>query len=178
MSEVAILNALIKDSAKVAISPAVELIEPSCPDSKVIIRGVPSNSIIIKVDSFRSPDSIFNGLKSECKRSDYVIISNSGNKQRILIIELKRTKGLEKDIIAQLKGSFCFIEYCKKIVSEYWNENNFLGTFKYRYVSFGHTSIAKRKTRVERNPDGNDVPERMLKINHPNYIQFNHLVGA
>jgi hypothetical protein len=175
MNEIDILNELITNNAKISVSQSVTLIESECPDSKVVIKGIPNNSIIIKADAFTAPKSIFKNSRHECKRSDYVIVSDSGPKKRILIIEQKRTKDGEKAVIRQLKGSYCFIEYCKKIVSTFWNENKYLDTFEYRFISISHTSIPKQPTRTSKKSMHN-TPETMLKISYPKNLQYNQLI--
>jgi len=183
VSDIYILNKMIKDNAK--ISPEenygklkVILPEPQHQDSSATISGLPNNAITIKVDNFKSPDTIFNCSNDECKRSDFVIIADTGNKKVILHIEMKATKGkTKKAIIKQLKGADCFVAYCRKIGKEFWNKQDFLDGYNTRFVSIGHTSIDKKKTRITRNTDIHDSPERMLKIDSPHYLQFNHLVG-
>ncbi|NCA76183.1 MAG: hypothetical protein EOM90_07600 [Alphaproteobacteria bacterium] len=185
MAELDILKELIKDDSivplhicKDANKGTIELIEPDCPTSKVTIYGVPPESIVIKVDNFRSPNSIFAGTKSECKRADYVIILDCARKKRILYIEMKKTKDSERHIIAQLKGAVCFIDYCKSIAYLFWGERNFLNGFEPRFVSFAHTGIPKKPTRVICDHPVHDTPERMKKIHSPNKPQFNHIIGA
>ncbi|HJH29416.1 MAG TPA: hypothetical protein C5S51_06945 [Methanosarcinaceae archaeon] len=183
MSDIYILNEMIKDNAK--ISPEenysklkIILPEPQHPDSSATIYGLPNDAITIKVDTFKSPDTIFNCSNDECKRSDFVIISDNGNKKVILHIEMKTTKGkTNKDIIKQLKGGDCFVTYCRKIGKEFWNKQDFLDGYNTRFISIEHTRISKKKTRITRNPGVHDSPKRMLKIDSPHHLQFNHLAG-
>ena len=183
LSDIDILNDMIKKPAK--ISPIdnygklkVTLTEPQHLDSSATISGLPNNAITIKVDTFKSPDTIFNCSNDECKRSDFVIISDTGKKKVILHIEMKATKGkTKKDIIKQLKGADCFVAYCRKIGKEFWNKQDFLDGYNTRFISIGHTSIDKKKTRITRNRGVHDSPEQMLKIDSPHHLQFNHLAG-
>lgn len=185
MSDIAILNEMIKNSARIPVEvdafttkKFVKLTEPQEPSSIVTIYNLPDDAIIVKVDKFEV-DKIFQGAKDECKRADYVVISRSGGKKRIIYIEMKKTKDSEKQIIAQLKGATCFVSYCKEIAKVFWGERDFLTGFQPRFVSFGHTgSINKKKTRVERTAACHDTPERMLKIHWPNRTEFNQLAGA
>lgn len=183
VSDIYILHKMIKDNAKISPEETysklkVVLSEPQHPNSSATISGLPNNAITIKVDTFKSPDTIFNCSNGECKRSDFVIIADTGNKKVILHIEIKMTKGKkEKDTIKQLKGGNCFIAYCQKIGQEFWEKQDFLDGYNTRFVSIGHTSIAKQKTRMTRNSGVHDSPERMLKIDSPHHLQFNHLAG-
>jgi hypothetical protein len=183
MSDLDILNEMIKETAKMPLSteygkPCVRLIEPQATDSSVTICGLPPSAMVIKADTFQPPDSIFCGSKGECKRADYVIIADTGDKKRILYIEMKKTKGTRQDIISQLHGAKCFIHYCQEIGKTFWGETDFMRDFHARYVSFGHTSIPKKKTRIDRSTGTNTTPETMMKVDWPGRQQFNHLVGA
>ena len=127
MAELDVLNRMIKDSAKVNLESrsdpdkaSVTLKEPQSPTSKVVVFGLPLDAIVIKVDAFKSPDTILTEARGQRKRSDYIIVANKNGKKNILHIEIKTTKGNVKDIIMQLKGSVCFVGYCKEIAKEFW----------------------------------------------------------
>src|SRR5690554_1043540 len=115
-----ILNQMIKKEALLELTKNYEkftavLTEPKDKDSRVEIRGVPENTIVIKLDSFPDTRTLFNGSRGECKRADYIIISDYNGKKRILFIEMKKTKAQEKDLVKQLKGAACVISYCKEV---------------------------------------------------------------
>ena len=189
MSDIDILNEMIKKTAK--ISPKkdkhglkVTLTEPQQPDSSITIHGLPNNSIIIKVDKFKSPDTIFDCESDECKRfgvckrSDFVIITNTNNKQVILHIEMKAANGKSEEyIIKQLKGADCFIAYCRKIGQEFWDKKDFLKGYNPRFVAIVHTRINKGRTQAERKSGTHSRPKDMLKINSSHRIEFNKLAG-
>jgi len=180
MSDMEILSQMIKGPALVQLEEEygkllVRLGEPQAPDSQVTIRNLPADAIVIKVDAFRSPDDVFRCSRGECKRADYVIIS--AEKRCIIHIEMKRTKDRWKQIVKQLLGSQCVIKYCQEIGKGFWNQNNFLDNYKSRFISIGHTSIAKKKTRITRDADLHDTPDRAMKIDWPRYLQFNRLAG-
>ncbi|MDD4966081.1 hypothetical protein [Halothiobacillus sp.] len=180
MSEMDILSQMIKGTALVQLEeeygkPIVKLSEPQAPDSSATIRNLPTDAMVIKVDAFRSPDDVFNGGNGECKRADYVIISEE--KKCIIYIEMKRTKDGWNQIVKQLLGSQCFVKYCQEVGKGFWNEKNFLIGYKSRFISIGHTSIAKKKTRITRDAEPHDAPDRAMKIDWPNYLQFGQLAG-
>lgn len=88
MTDIELLEQMIKDEAKVALKNKngkqyVVLNGPQCPSGSVTIAGMPDNAIVIKADSFKAPDSIFKGGKGECKRADFVIVADSGQKKVI-----------------------------------------------------------------------------------------------
>jgi len=181
MGDMEILSQMIKGTALVtceglARRPRVILREPQEADSSATISELPSDALVIKVDSFRSTDGIFNGSNGECKLADYVIISE--RKKCIIYIELKRTKDSWNQIVKQLLGAQCFIKYCQEIGKEFWGEQNFLSGYEHRFVSISHTSISKRPTRYKRDAKPNKTPNQALKISWPKNIQYNMLAGA
>ncbi len=180
MADMDILFQMIQKSALVQSQEkygklCVTLSEPQAPDSSTIIRNLPDDAMVIKIDVFPSPDRIFKGKKGECKRADYVIISEE--KKCIVYIEMKRTKDGWRQIVQQLLGAQCFIRYCQAIGNGFWNEKHFLYGYKSRFISIGHTSIPKRKTRITRNIKPHDTPGKAMKIDWPHHLQFNQLAG-
>jgi hypothetical protein len=180
MQDMDILSKMIKATALVQQKeeygkPFVTLSEPQSPDSSATIRNLPADAMVIKVDTFRSPDDIFNGENGECKRADYVIIS--AEKKCILYIEIKRTKDAWNQIVKQLLGAQCFIKYCQEIGKGFWSEKDFLNGYENRFITIGHSSIPKKKTRITRNGDRHDTPARAMKIDWPHKLQFNQLAG-
>jgi len=184
MAELEILNRMIYDSAKVNIESksgsnkaSVTLIESQSPTSKVVISGLPLDAIVIKVDAFKSPDTILTETNNQRKRADYIIVANKNGKKNIVHIEMKTTTAREKDIINQLKGSVCFVGYCKAIAEQFWNDNKFLSEFNPRFVSFTRTgSVQKRPTRPGNKYLLNDTTAHMLKVSYTNEYHYNHLV--
>ncbi len=182
MTDIEVFSEMISNTAKVSIEAAyrrfkVVLNEPDCPDSCCEIFGIPGEAIVLKVDAFPAPDSVFASLRGECKRADYVIVAEKNGKTVIVYIEMKKTKAPQKDIIKQLLGAHCFIVYCQAIGRAFWHTPNFLIDAEHRYISFGHTGIRKRRTRLSRNSPTHDQPDRLMKIDWPNHVEFNKLVG-
>ncbi len=186
MPDIDILHKMIKDKAKVSLvdnygKKKVKLTEPQHPNSSVTIFGLPENVIVIKVDAFKSPDTVFAGSQGECKRADFVIVAETDKKKIILCIEMKAKKGPEKEIIQQLAGAQCFIAYCREIGRTFWEQRDFLKSKNCvcRFVSIGHTRIPKKKTRItRRQSEPHDRPDRMMKIDWPHNLQFKHLAGT
>lgn len=149
----------------------------------VTIRGMPDDDevIVINVDTFNAPTKIFQGERGECKRADFVVIADTVNKGKfILFIEMKGGKktSKEKEIIQQLKGAQCFVEYCQAIGKSFWEKRDFLDDYEYRFVSIKNIKVNKKPTGSKSKDDLHDTPENMLKISSPDYIQFNHLIGS
>ena len=47
----------------------------------------------------------------------------------------------EKEIIQQLKGAQCFVEYCQAIGKSFWEKQDFLDDYKYRFVSIKNITV-------------------------------------
>jgi hypothetical protein len=108
MSDIAILKEMIKDTATVPLvtdrnkkKVILEEKDEKTPDDKkanytVDIVGLPDDSdvIVIKVDAcFQPPHSIFNvETNNMCKRSDFVVIADTGTDKVIVCIEMKAGK--------------------------------------------------------------------------------------
>lgn len=173
MSDLDILNELINEKALVQLEETsygkktVTLSEFSRQGQiqySIKIKGIPDNTIVIKTDIFSSPESIFACQRGECKRADYVIITNSETANFIIYVEMKEGKGNACEIINQLKGSECFISYCRTIVFKFWQESRFLDQYENRFVTFRRIRIRKSQTRKRTPSVLHDVPDEMLKI--------------
>lgn len=184
MSDLTILKEMIREDARIPLVDGpygkhqVTLVEPQCPASVITIDGMPGNSVVIKADAFTAPNAVFVGANGECKRADYVIVADSGNKKRIVCIEMKAGKKARKELVQQLSGAKCFMLYCQAVGKIFWHETDFLNGFSYRFVSIERTSVSKRRTLVERTSTSHDRPDRMLKIFAPNRLDYNTLAGA
>lgn len=175
-----ILDEMIQPSARVntegsASNPRVVLTEEQDTESSATIKGLPSDAMVIKVDSFEAPNSIFQGTKGECKRADFIIISES--KKCMVFIELKRKKDPWNQIVLQLTGALCVVNYFKNVGQSFWEDDSFLAQYSQHFVSIGHTYIGKRKTRCTQKGPDNHTPDKALKIDWPKSIQFNSLTG-
>ena len=179
MPTINILRNLIKDDATVEIK--VKFNNYYCDldeldsDYKLTINNLPQDTIVIKADKFPEPSKIFNGSKMECKRADFVVVTETPTK-KIFYIELKRSKNSasSKEINAQLMGAKCLMEYCKAIGREFWKVDNFLEGYEPRYVKFVSQTLNKRPTRRARS-SLNNTPETATIIKNSSRIQFNQL---
>jgi len=185
MSDVAILKEMINNVATVPLetehdNQVIKLKESSASSPyDVIIRGIPSDTkvIVLKPDAFTAPKEVFANSRHECKRADFVIVADTGEKKVIVYIEMKAGKGgSELEIIQQLKGAQCFIGYCREIGQAFWNQPNFLEDYEYRFVSMRSIRVNKRPTRSTKTNSIHDRPEKMLKLEYQKIIQFNQLI--
>lgn len=128
------------------------------------IKGIPDAAIVVKADVFSSPESVFSCQRGECKRADYVIVTNSETANFIVHVEMKKGEGNAGEIISQLKGSECFIAYCRAIVCRFWQQPGFLDRYENRFVTFRRIGTSKSRTRESCSSVLHDVPERMFRI--------------
>lgn len=185
MSDIVIFKEMVRSTATVPLEnyhskKKVVLKEPPPADYDVTIYGMPEDDevIVIKADSFTAPKEIFADSKCECKRADFIVVAETGQTKVIICIEMKAGKGgTETEIIQQLKGAQCFSAYCREIGQAFWNHQNFLKGYVYRFVSIRNISISKRPTRSSKPSAVHDHPDKMLKLTSPKGLQFKQLVG-
>ena len=130
------------------------------------IKGIPKDAVVIRTDAFPAPKDTFKCRRGECKRADYVIVASSGMKSYVVHVEMKKGKGNPRDIVAQLKGSECFVSYCRAIACRFWSRPDFLAPCESRFVSITKIGISKSRTREPRYPGRHDTPESMLKLDN------------
>ena len=112
-----------------------------------------------------------------CKRSDFVVIADTGTDKVIVCIEMKAGKPDAKEIRQQLRGSQCFIRYCQEIGKSFWNQDNFLKDYEYRFVAILNIcNSRKRSTAYKEREILNDTPETMMKVDSCTEIQFKILI--
>ena len=145
--------------------PSVELIDNQA-NTTVKIKGLPDDSIIIRAETFDAPLTFFQGSKHERRRADFVIVSDNGDGKRwIICIETESATSKEGwEIIAQLKGAACVVNYCQCIGKKFWLEPGFLDDYKYRFISMRDTSIDKRPTQGTDPIPLWDSPDCFLKL--------------
>ena len=116
--------------------PSVELTDLTS-GTTVKIKGLPLDSIVIRAEDFENPLTVFNGSKGECKRADFVIVSSDEDERRWIICIETQESDSEKawHVIQQLKWTCCFISYCKCIGKSFWDSEEFLNGYQYRFVS-------------------------------------------
>lgn len=169
-------NATIHPSMSVHGKHELKLYEPNEADCVVLIRDVPPDALAIKADLFPQPRGVFKGSKGECKRADYIVISE--DKNIIIFVELKLSGAQRNHVTQQLKGAHCFLRYCEEIVFRFWGISSFLCNCNKRYVHIVHSSLNKRPTRPSKASFAkHDTPEKHMKIANNCYIHFSVLAA-
>jgi hypothetical protein len=140
------------------------LLREQSPDAKlkrVDIQGVPAGSLLIKLDSYEPPVSLFKGDRGQRKRCDYVLFTVFGGQGYVLFIELKSATLKRTQYIAQFKGAECAIDYCHAVLKRFYGHDQLVSSFSRRFVVFYKPRIAKRPTRPKTAP-GNISPEKAM----------------
>ena len=137
------------------------------------IRDVPDDSVVIKLDDSFTNTDIFKGSKGECKRADFILLSE--RKKCIICIELKKDVDDKKEVIRQLKGASCFIDYCRSVGQTFWYQKTFLENYHLRFVAFFRLGLRKRPTVHRRSPQKHNTPEDFLCVNSAAQISFNEI---
>ena len=176
MNEIEILQEMLTSDIQVELkqqpdNPSTELRDEKS-GTKVLIKGLPNDSIVIRAEKFGPHDDVLKGSKGENKRADFVILSNENTKKWIVCIEIQGGNSKKRmEVVQQLKGAQCFICYCKCLGSSFWKENNFLDGYKYRFVSMTKTKpfVDRRSTSpysplIQPQNELHDLPEKFLKI--------------
>ena len=148
--------------------------------TSVTIKGLPLDSIVIRADDFEDPVTTFNGTKGECKRADFVIVSNDEYEGKwIICIETKGGNKTRPKIIAQLKGAQCFISYCKSIGKSFWGSEEFLDGYEYRFVSIARLNKAKKPRTQPFHSTGqlHNHPDDFLKTFQTPILYFRKLIN-
>ena len=187
MNDIEILKEMLVCAAQVPLQrkghqpPSVELIDTQA-NTTVEIRGLPHDSIVIRAEDFEDPLTVFQGSKGERRRADFVIVSNEGQRKWIICIEIQGSnykRGAE--VIEQLKGALCFVNYCKCIGKEFWLEKRFLDDYEYRFVCMANINVKKRRTRsysphMQSKGKLHDSPNAFLKISERLNLHFSNLL--
>ena len=140
-------------------------------DYFVTINNVAEIAIAIKTDNFPDLKNFFNCCSDigQCKRADFVVVTD----KKLIFIELCKGKKQAKEVVQQLKGAQCVIEYCRNIGSKFYDYDSFLQDYSSYFVSFSKIGSNKKTIKITKGINNN--PDKFLKINSPNNMQFNQL---
>ncbi len=186
VNDIQILQEMLNPDAQVMLQsrqgrPSVQLTD-SQSGTTVEIKGLPHNSIVIRAEDFENPLTIFNGSRGERKRADFVIVSNDerGKKWIICIETQEMDSKLASHVIQQLKGASCFVSYCRCIGKSFWELEEFLDDYQYRFVSITDLNFnrSRRRTQPFHSPgELHNRPDLFLKISRSPTIYFRKLIN-
>ena len=149
---------------------------PGAKLKKVNIHGVPDGSIIIKLDGYDQPVTLFKNDKGQRQRCDYVLFTMVNGRGFALFIELKSAKVKKTEFIRQFKGAECVIDYCDSALKRFHNHDQLLNTFSKRFIVFYKPRVAKQRTRF-RLSSGNTSPEKAMMYPDPHTPSLKSLLA-
>ena len=179
MNAVQAITALIKEnviiSANIQKGKNYIKLDEEKENYGLMVVGCPNDAIAIKCDMFPEPNAVFRGKYGECKRADFIIISSE--KECIIVLELKKANKhvREDDVILQLKGARCVLDYCNSVIYRFLGKEDVLSNYKERYFKSVQKGSKKRPFNLKISPYVNDLPDRFDKISEKS-IEFNKLV--
>ncbi len=187
MTDMGWLDKMIKSSAKVRlenhrsrdnkITKKVTLRESTEKgEYKVVILNVPGDAIVISIDDKFDNGRLFSGANDECKRGDYIIVSEE--ERLVVFIEMKLGSASKSEIINQLRGSRCVLEYCQSLAQEFYGRKKFLSGYKHRFIGFVQIRSSRKKGKKNgRDDDGRDV-WRPMRISGKSLVQFRTIAAS
>lgn len=153
----------------------VVLTEKNAPDSKVRIRALPEDSVVVKIGAFPDTRNFFESGHNLNHRADYMIVCPSD--KTVVYVELKRGHDKRSEIVAQLRGAACTGGFIREIGAVHFAQGDFLRDYRKIFVGFSHATVNKTVTgRPEMNGSG-ATPEDLRRFNFANRCQFNKLVA-
>jgi hypothetical protein len=143
----------------------------------VKIFDVDEGSILVNMDRYDQPKSLFRNEKGQRKRCDYVLLTIFNNQHFMLFVEMKSSTAPKLEIQRQFKAAECVMDYCNAALNRFHDQNNLLDSFRKRFVVFYKPrSIAKRTTRPQCTTQLNDRPDRAFKYPSPHNPSIGCLV--
>ena len=186
VNDIQILREMISPEVQVTLQPAqgkpfVQLTDLQS-GTTVRINGVPHDSIVIRAEDFENPLTLFNGSKGERKRADFVIVSNDENDRKwVICIETQEMDSkLASHVVQQLKGASCFVSYCRCIGKSFWESEEFLDGYQYRFVSIIDLNFNRSRRRTQPFHSQGELhnhPDLFLKISRSPTIYFRKLIN-
>jgi hypothetical protein len=144
---------------------------------EVTIMDLPNNSIVLNIEKFEQPKTLFKGKMGECKRCDYILILTDNKQKILLFVEMKSGRFNKAEVQQQFKGAECVIDYCDAVLDRFHSQNGLFKSYEKRFVIFYKPSLAKRTTQPFKMPAKNDSSERALKYPSPHNPSINTLLG-
>ncbi len=134
---------------------------------QVDIYDIPDQSLLINLDKYEQPKSLFKGKKGECQRCDYILLTKTGGHFLLLFIEMKSAKINNSEVERQFKGAECVMDYCDATLSRFYDGYRMLDKFEKRFVVFYRPRSPKHRTRLTSPSWNNNSPENPLKYPAP-----------
>ena len=96
----------------------------------VRIRGVPKNSLLIKVDGAAPLNALLSAEKGIRQRCDYVLLTERKDSPVLIYCEMKSTSVSSSEVARQFKGGICIVQYFDSLLREFLGTCNFFSGIK------------------------------------------------
>ena len=136
---------------------------------KIELKGLPPDSLIVKIERFKEKRYFLNGRHGIARRADFAIV----NDDALVFIELKSGKFQRTVVKRQLRGAQCVMDYCASIGNRFFNDPNFLNpAINNPHLVLLHTrrSMNKRRSIAEKNQSSNH-PFKTIKCGSSVYYR-------
>lgn len=175
-----ILNAMFRGDVVLPLEsvdgkPEVVLTERKASDSRVRIRALPEDSVVVRIGDFPDTRTFFESGHNLNHRADYMIICPSD--KTVVYVELKRGHDKRSEIVAQLRGAACTGSFIHEIGVLHFGQGDFLRGYRKVYVGFSHATVNKTVTGRPGMKGSGTTPEDFRRVNFANCCQFNKLVA-
>lgn len=149
----------------------VAILKESDPSNsyEIELKGLPRDSLIVKIDRFKEKTYFLNGRNGIARRADFALV----NDDAIVFIELKSGKIQRTAVERQLHGAQCVMDYCASIGNRFFNNPNFLNpAINNPHLVLLHTgrSMNKRRSSTEIN-QGSSHPFKIIKCGSSVYYR-------
>lgn len=145
---------------------------------QVDIFDLPEDSLLIHLEKYEQPRTLFNGRLGERQRCDYVLITTVRGCPTVLFIEMKSAHLKRSDIVKQFKGAECILAYCDAALNRFHGQDGLLENCHKRYVVFYRPRLNKQRTRPRPSAFRNDSPEQALRYPAPRNPSVMALAGG
>ena len=143
---------------------------------RVDIVGVSNDSLLIDLDKYDQPRSLFCGDHGERCRCDYVLATEFGGYPLLLFIEIKSGKASDAEVLRQFRGGECTLDYCESALARFHGIQSYLHNCRRAYVVFYKPRLAKTTTRPTSPAKPNTRPDQAFKCASPHKPHLNTLV--
>ena len=137
---------LDQSSAEVIPQDGVAVLKEKDPSKpyEIELRGLPSDSLLVKIENFEVKPGFLNGEDGILRRADFALVDD----EVVVFLELKTGRIKPKEIEQQLHGAQCVLDYCASIGNRFFNDPNFLtpALENYHRVVLHKVNLNKRRS--------------------------------
>lgn len=150
--------------------------DPSASLKLVRIRGVPKNTLLIKVDGASPLNSLLSAEKGIRQRCDYLVLTEKDNAPVLVYCELKSRNASASEIARQFKGGVCIVRYFDSLLEKFLGTNDYFASIdKVYFVAFSKVKGWKRGSK-KFGIALNTTEEKFCKCPR-DYVSLNELIG-